>query len=195
MKCLNKLLLVIIILFIIPLHVNANENVNIYLFYLDTCPHCHHADLAIKELLEKYDNLNYYKYECGSDINAYSRTIYNKTVELLSVNRTGFPLVVIGNDYYVGYGEQLKNEYIKSIEFCLENEYKDQVGIILGLVEDNGMDIIQSEKEYTLNLPLFGKVNLKNLSLPIIAIIVGFTDGFNPCAMWVLLFLITMLYP
>jgi len=45
----------------------------------------------------------------------------------------------------------------------------------------------------TIKAPIVGEINIKNLSLPIITIIFGALDGFNPCAMWVLLFLISML--
>ena len=37
------------------------------------------------------------------------------------------------------------------------------------------------------------KINTKNLTLPVISVLIGLVDGFNPCAMWVLLFLISML--
>lgn len=43
------------------------------------------------------------------------------------------------------------------------------------------------------NIPVIGKVNLTTLSLPTIAVVLGTLDGFNPCAMWVLLFLISLL--
>jgi len=46
---------------------------------------------------------------------------------------------------------------------------------------------------YTFNIPIFGKVETKDLALPLIAVIMGSIDGFNPCAMWILIFLITML--
>jgi hypothetical protein len=36
-------------------------------------------------------------------------------------------------------------------------------------------------------------INLANLSLPVLTVVIGLLDGFNPCAMWVLLFLITLL--
>ncbi len=42
-------------------------------------------------------------------------------------------------------------------------------------------------------LPKFGNINLEKLSLPALTIVLGFLDGFNPCAMWVLLFLISLL--
>lgn len=44
-----------------------------------------------------------------------------------------------------------------------------------------------------IKVPIFGEISIKNLSLPIITILFGALDGFNPCAMWVLLFLISML--
>ena len=178
---------------LIPFNVKANEQVNIYLFYSETCPHCHNADQAISEIIDNQDNVNYYKYECTEDINAYNRNILNQTKDLLEIEKVAFPLVVIGNNYFIGYGDNLKNEYQETIDFYKQTEYKDQVGILLGLIDENGKPIIKKDKEYKIDLPLIGEVNLKNLSLPIIAIIIGFTDGFNPCAMWVLLFLITML--
>lgn len=42
--------------------------------------------------------------------------------------------------------------------------------------------------------PIIGEFNPRTVSLPLLAIIVGAVDGFNPCAMWILLFLITMLF-
>ena len=50
-----------------------------------------------------------------------------------------------------------------------------------------------ASKSTVKNIPLLGKVDVKKASLPIISIVIGLVDGFNPCAMWVLLFLITML--
>jgi glutaredoxin len=44
-----------------------------------------------------------------------------------------------------------------------------------------------------LDLPLFGKVDTKTVSLPVLTFVIALVDGFNPCAMWVLLFLISLL--
>lgn len=40
---------------------------------------------------------------------------------------------------------------------------------------------------------LFGTLSVANLGLPLFTLAVGLLDGFNPCAMWVLLFLLSML--
>jgi hypothetical protein len=45
----------------------------------------------------------------------------------------------------------------------------------------------------TVDLPFVGKVELEALSLPILTIVLGAMDGFNPCALWVLVFLISLL--
>lgn len=42
-------------------------------------------------------------------------------------------------------------------------------------------------------LPIAGEIDLATVSIPAISILLGALDGFNPCAMWVLIFLISML--
>ena len=59
--------------------------------------------------------------------------------------------------------------------------------------EINEFNTEEEIKEEVRSIPIFGEVNLKNLSIPLIAVTFGIVDGFNPCAMWVLLFLISML--
>jgi glutaredoxin len=45
----------------------------------------------------------------------------------------------------------------------------------------------------TVELPLIGTVNFRSVGLPAFTLAVGLVDGFNPCAMWVLLFLLSIL--
>jgi cytochrome c biogenesis protein CcdA len=48
-------------------------------------------------------------------------------------------------------------------------------------------------EERTLEVPIVGTVNLKDLGLPALTVLLGLLDGFNPCAMWVLVFLLSIL--
>lgn len=50
-----------------------------------------------------------------------------------------------------------------------------------------------SKENSKIILPKIGNLNMESLSLPALTIVLGFLDGFNPCAMWVLLFLISLL--
>ncbi|NIP59433.1 MAG: hypothetical protein GWM92_14020, partial [Gemmatimonadetes bacterium] len=42
-------------------------------------------------------------------------------------------------------------------------------------------------------VPLIGPVRVRNLGLPLFTVVLGLLDGFNPCAMWVLLFVLSLL--
>jgi len=44
-----------------------------------------------------------------------------------------------------------------------------------------------------IDLPLFGSIRASKIGLPLFTIAIGLVDGFNPCAMWVLLFLLSIL--
>lgn len=47
--------------------------------------------------------------------------------------------------------------------------------------------------EYWVSIPFYGQVEVLQYSLPFMSLILGFVDGFNPCAMWVLLIFLTLL--
>lgn len=45
----------------------------------------------------------------------------------------------------------------------------------------------------TITLPLFGEVSVESMGLPLLTLAIGLVDGFNPCAIWVLLLLLSVL--
>lgn len=52
----------------------------------------------------------------------------------------------------------------------------------------------QSEPESDLiQVPFFGELSVSELGLPAFTFLVGLVDGFNPCAMWILVFLLSVL--
>ncbi len=51
----------------------------------------------------------------------------------------------------------------------------------------------KNELPKTIHLPLIGDVMTASVSLPVLTILLGALDGFNPCAMWTLIFLISLL--
>ena len=48
-------------------------------------------------------------------------------------------------------------------------------------------------KESEVEIQIIGKKNIKEVPILLSAILIGLVDGFNPCAMWILIFLISML--
>lgn len=47
-------------------------------------------------------------------------------------------------------------------------------------------------KAGTISVPILGEINVSQTGLPLFTLIIGGLDGFNPCAMWVLCFLLTL---
>ncbi|MHB8988628.1 MAG: hypothetical protein ACYC6S_07575 [Desulfobulbia bacterium] len=58
------------------------------------------------------------------------------------------------------------------------------------VVPPNGPEVWRPE---TASLPVFGAIRLADFSLPALAVLLGLADGFNPCAMWALVYLLSLL--
>ena len=59
-----------------------------------------------------------------------------------------------------------------------------------GATQLGGPEVWQPE---TVSLPVFGAIRLADFSLPALAMLLGLADGFNPCAMWALVYLLSLL--
>ena len=188
----KKILVIILTIFLfIPLNGWAKEKeINLYLFSLDSCPHCQAEIKFLEEYLEDKDNIHFIDYSLTN--NSANKELYQKVQNYLDKESTSVPYLVIGNTTIIGFSGEATKERIKEvIDYYLENDYCDYVSYILGTSEKECTIEEENNSHYT--LPLFGKVEAKEVSLPLVAMVIGFVDGFNPCAMWILLFLITML--
>jgi len=55
-------------------------------------------------------------------------------------------------------------------------------------------ELVPSDRDpETIEVPIFGRIRVRDLGLPLFTLAVGLVDGFNPCAMWVLVFLLSVL--
>ncbi len=52
------------------------------------------------------------------------------------------------------------------------------------------MEVVTSD---TIDVPMLGPVSASKLGMPLFTLAIGLVDGFNPCAMWVLVFLLSVL--
>lgn len=202
MKKIFSFLVILVLSFLVILPVSAKESdkITLYLFYGDGCPHCAQEKEFLSRIEGNYDNLEIVKYEVWK--NKDNQKFMNEVATSLGVERSGVPLTVIGDTYMVGWSEALESRVTRALRFYSQNEYADVVeqiknGTYEKPVEKEDTDFDKeeekSDEDATVKVPLLGKVNLKNVSLTTAAVILGLIDGFNPCAMWVLLFLISML--
>lgn len=192
------LILFLLVFFICPTITFAfgKKEVNVYLFYSETCPHCAAEHKYLESIKDKYD-LNIYSYEIS---NSDSVEKLEKISKYLDVNVTGVPYTVINNTAIVGFGEGMTEDtLLYHIKKARKRSFVDKAGMELGVVEkeetnNNSNNSNKEEDNNTIiNIPIIGELNLKNVSLPIVSILIGLIDGFNPCAMWILLFLISTL--
>lgn len=200
MKKLVQYLFTILITFMIFSNVSAKEQVKLYFFHGDGCPHCKEEEKYLEKLEKKYKNLKIVDYEVWNHKdNAF---LMKRVGQKFDINANSVPLTIISSTAISGFSEATEAKIERAIHFYQENkkyneDYVKQIkeGTYEGdyitdqfLEEDK-----KTDESSTVKVPILGKINMKNVSLPTAAFIIGLIDGFNPCAMWILLFLISML--
>lgn len=192
MKKLTYILL-FLIMFIPCVIFGSEKHLNIYLFYGDGCPHCAEEEEWFKTYLEKNKNIKIHRYEVWYDKDNQEK--YSKVHEILNDKSSGIPYLVIGESVISGFDKDLTPERIRNaVEYYRNVNYKDKVGIYLGVVSESETGQDETKYEDTkVKIPLLGTKEAKDVSIGLSAILIGVVDGFNPCAMWILLFLISML--
>jgi len=186
--------------------------INAYLFYGDSCPHCAQERRYLNDVLKsEYPGLEIYEYEIYN--NRDNISLLREAADKLGAKVDGVPFLIIGDQPFIGYVEGLTSEEIKeTVKKCSLVLCPDSLVDILSANRENisserggeGIDVAQVESTATqecapdenqkiITLPLIGEVNALNFSLPVLTIVMGILDGFNPCAMWTLLFLISLL--
>ena len=145
------------------------NKINLYLFKGAECPHCAEEKEWLETMKEDYkEYLNIYEFEVWH--NEDNAKLYESVKEIMKSKTTGVPFTVVGKYYYIGFSETTASN--------IENKIKEYAEL------DTNPNHVK--------IPLLGEINMKTVSIPLVAVVLGFIDGFNPCAMWILLFLINM---
>ncbi len=193
MKKILKLVLPVFLFFILVSGVYAQENIikenikekeinsilekiknpdeltsDIYLFFGDGCPHCADEEEFLERILPNYPGVKVHAYEIWHSKE--NKQLYEEMVKHFDIKNSGIPTIVIKDKYFVGYNsDEITGSSIESA--------------IKGVDEDSNK----------IKIPFFGVKEATDFSLPILTVVIGILDGFNPCAMWILIFLISLL--
>ncbi len=199
----KNLIKIIVLVFLLTcsflLNVDAKEKISLYFFHGDGCPHCAEEEKLLKKLDKKYD-IEIVKYEVWYNKN--NQKLLEKVKRKMDISTNGVPVTIIGPTVFVGYQTSYEVKIERAIKYYLNNpkNYQNYVTKIKNSTfkDEKIIDYFnESDKKTdtstTIKIPLIGKVNLKNISIVSASAVIGLVDGFNPCAMWVLLFLISML--
>lgn len=167
---------------------DTSAKIDVYFFETEFCTHCKAMSDYLESLESSYPDMRINTYSSSDD---FGSDLLNKVADAFDVTRTT-PTVVIGGMIFIGYSDQIEADIYNTLERYATNDYTDVVRKIINdetlLVSD--FDTLERD---TIQLPIIGEVEVESLSLVLGAVVLGFVDGFNPCAMWVLIFLIGML--
>lgn len=173
----------------------------LYFFYGDGCPHCAKEEAFFDSYItRKYPDLEIKRFEVWRDRD--NADLLSDVAKRLGINTSGVPVTVISDKSFVGYqSDSTTGAKIESAirEYMADDNCQDFVAPILADSQpaDTGCQTASTspvgDSQQKIKIPFLGEVDVKTLSLPVLTVLIGAMDGFNPCAMWVLIFLISLL--
>lgn len=174
-------------------NVKAQENdstLQIYMFGSKYCPHCAKEKDFLNELLEKYPQVTLNYLEVTETEN---QKLLMKFGETYGDEVGAVPFLVIGEKRILGFSDA-KTTGVE-IEMAIKKELEKPSTDMIATIEQDSKESTKSEvaQEVSVKVPFLGILNSSKTSLPLFTLGVALLDGFNPCAMWVLLFLISLL--
>jgi len=186
------------------------KKVKIEYFGRKDCKNCANLEKFLKELSTKRDDFEYVEHKI--DKSKEEKAFFDETTSKLKLVK-GTPIIYI--DGHIIQGFNTADTTGKEIESLINSaKAKDKILTLkeylesgqAGNVSSNGAvctgDTVcevpgltkGAENQVLVNIPIINKtVDLTNYSLFTMSLILGTIDGFNPCAMWVLVLFLTAL--
>lgn len=174
--------------------ISAQEDkVTVYFFWGQGCPHCAREKAFLEKLAPKYPQIEIKSFEVNT--HPENLKLLQKVGQKIKASISSLPFTVVGDHYFSGYlGDETSGREIENaIQCALENGCPDIIGNLVAPSTPPPAPKQTPVVPNTLELPFLGEIKTQHLSLPLLTVILGLLDGFNPCAMWTLLFLISLL--
>lgn len=157
--------------------------IKMYFFWGNGCPHCDREKSFLAGLNQQHPELVIESYEVWQ--NRANAGFLSRMTKNAGIGSTGVPVTFIGNKVFVGFSEREKAAISSAVDDCLRQPCIDPIVWLNQPVEQ--------EVQKSIDLPLIGTVDPARVSLPLITIVLGGLDSFNPCAFFVLFFLLSLL--
>ena len=153
--------------------------VTLYFFWGEGCPHCEKAKPFLKELEQKYPALQIESCEVLEHRENIPRLM--EMAKACNQEATSVPAFIIGNRMLSGFSPETAIELEQLIKSALD-------GVAAKHPEPS-----TPRATDTITIPIIGRVDSSSVSLPVFTIIIAGLDSFNPCAFFVLFFLLSLL--
>jgi len=161
------------------------KKIKIYFFWGDGCPHCENEKRFLETVQKQYPAIAIESYEVWK--NQANALFFTKMTQSSGIKATGVPVTFIGRKVFVGFSEKDSVGMEDVIKSCLEKGCIDPADRL------SGSAVREPELPDTIDLPFFGAADPHTVSLPLITLVLGGLDSFNPCAFFVLFFLLSLL--
>lgn len=145
-------------------------------FWGEGCPHCARAKPFLEELQRRYPALVVRDYEVMA--HRENLPLLEDTAKRYGVEATGVPMIFVGTTVIAGFSAE------KGVE--IENAVQKELVGLKGGKGSTGTDT-------AIDLPILGRLEGSAVSLPLFTVIIAAADSFNPCAFFVLFFLLSLL--
>ena len=157
--------------------------IKMYFFWGNGCPHCDREKSFLAGLNQQHPELVIESYEVWQ--NRANAGFLSRMTKNAGIGSTGVPVTFIDNKVFVGFSEREKAAISSAVDDCLRQPCIDPIVWLDRPVEQ--------EVQKSIDLQLIGTVDPARVSLPLITIVLGGLDSFNPCAFFVLFFLLSLL--
>ncbi len=169
-----------------PAWVEAGEvgqppRVHLYFFWSARCPHCLEARPFIEDLPRLHPWIRLHSLEISASRENLHR--YMDMAAGLGQQARSVPALVFCGRMQVGWNSERTTgaDLLAQLTECREQAAE---GRLLSA---------STAGDTALRLPLVGEVDTAGLSLPVLTVLIAGMDAFNPCAFFVLLFLLSLL--
>ena len=180
---------------------DGTPTVRLYYFFSPTCPHCQAAKPFIAELQAKNPWLEVKRYSVKDHRG--NAKFYYETAQTLGVEALSVPGLVFCRQIIIGYdsAETTGKELADALQACHERRLANPGATDPAPAAGGGtasgattkLSAAEEKAGTTVNVPFIGPVDAKALSLPVLTLVLAGMDAFNPCAFFVLLFLLSLL--
>jgi hypothetical protein len=158
------------------------RRVHLYFFWTRTCPHCQAARPFVDALPARHAWLVVHSHDLTADQDAADR--YVTIAESLGEDASSVPAFLFCGRMEVGFDRPETTG--KALEDALQSCREAATG-------EHGDPIPGAQPAPGIDLPGFGRMTPDQWSLPVFTLVIAGLDAFNPCAFFVLLFLLSLL--
>jgi thiol-disulfide isomerase/thioredoxin len=179
---------------------DGTPTVRLHYFFSPACPHCQAAKPFLDQLAARTPWLEVRRYPVKD--NRANARFYYETAKSLGVEALSIPGFLFCREILIGYQDAQTSgaEIERALSDCharlLENPGAPAAsGALAPPAAGAAGNPAPGQEEIgtVINVPFVGTLNAQAFSLPVLTLVLAGMDAFNPCAFFVLLFLLSLL--